>query len=201
VEDDQLDAVRRRFDARAEEYDSSAMHAALAGAVAAFAAPAADGAVLDVGTGTGLVLRAMADRFPAAGLAMSGIDLAPRMLEVARHHLPGADLRTGDATSLPFDDRSFDLVTCVVALHLMSDTQAVVGEWTRVLRPGGRVVTATFMTSDAAAHGGPNPDRERFDTMEKVSAVMSVVGLRPGRQEVFRHGDDAILIAEWLDGE
>ncbi|AXE39062.1 class I SAM-dependent methyltransferase [Acidipropionibacterium virtanenii] len=127
-------------------------------------------------------------------------DLAPRMLDVARRHLPDAALRGGDATSLPFDDRSFDLVICAAALHLMPDTEAVVGEWARVLRPGGRAVTAAFMASDAAAHGGPNPDRERFDSLEKVAAVLSASGFRSGRHKVFRHGGDAVLIAEWLDG-
>lgn len=196
--DEELEAIRRRFDARAGEYDSSAMHVALAGTVAAFAEPAAGDAVLDVGTGTGLVLRAMAGRYPHAGLVMRGIDLSPRMLDVARRELPGAALRVGDASELPYDDGTFDLITCVTALHLVPDADAVARQCARVLGLGGRVVTATFMASDAAEHGGASPARQRFDTLDKVAAIFAPVHLHPGRHTIFRHGADAVLIAEWL---
>ncbi|WP_429608163.1 hypothetical protein [Staphylococcus aureus] len=58
--DDLLAAVRARFDGRAAEYDESAMHRELAAAVAAFADLDGVRDVLDVATGTGLVLRALA---------------------------------------------------------------------------------------------------------------------------------------------
>lgn len=192
-----METIGRRFDARADEYDSSKMHVVLADAVAGFAAPAGGSGVLDVGTGTGLVLRALAEQYPSAGLVMRGIDISARMIEVARRALPEAVFRVGDATTLLFADDSFDLVTCVTALHLMPDAGGVVAECARVLRPAGRLVTATFMASDAAEHGGTNPDRQRFDTLDKLAAVFAPVGLHPRRHTVFRHGADAVLIAEW----
>ena len=167
--DDLLAAVRARFDGRAAEYDDSAMHRGLAAAVAEFALDGdgdgdrdRDGAggdgvhdvhdVLDVGTGTGLVLRALRDR--DAGLHLTGIDLSGGMLEVARAALPDAELVEGDATALPFADAAFDLVTCATSLHLFPDAASALAEWVRVLRPGGRAVTATFGEIDLSQHGG-----------------------------------------------
>src|SRR5690242_16808823 len=103
--------VRERFDERAATYDDSAMHRALAAAVAAFADLDGVDAVLDVATGTGLVLRALRARGFAGSLA--GVDLSPRMIDAARSHLPDAELVVGDATRLPHPDAAFDLVTCV----------------------------------------------------------------------------------------
>lgn len=106
--------VRRRFDDRAPTYDESAMHRGLADAVAEFVlAGDAGGGPGDVATGTGLVLRALRDR--GARGRMIGVDLAPRMLEVARTHLPEAELIEADAASLPLPDDCVDLVTCVTA--------------------------------------------------------------------------------------
>lgn len=200
MDDAALREVRERFDARADSYDSSPVHVALAGDVACFANPTRGSAVLDVATGTGLVLRAMAERFPDRGLTMSGADISPGMLAVARCHLPGVELRVADAAALPFETDGFDLVTCVAALHLIGDVAAMAGECARVLRPGGRLVTATFLASDPAAHGGPSSARNRFDSPEKVAEALSPAGFGPGRQRTFRCGGDALLIAEWRLG-
>jgi ubiquinone/menaquinone biosynthesis C-methylase UbiE len=218
--DDLLAAVRARFDGRAGEYDESAMHRGLAAAVAAFAlaGPDADGDapnvhhVLDVGTGTGLVLRALRERDPA--LRLTGIDLSNGMLEVARAALPDAVLVQGDATALPFGDGEFDLVTCVTSLHLFPDPGAAIVEWARVLRAGGRAVTATFGVVDLAQHGGrpgaavppaghhgasasPYPTHhELFRTPELLAEAAAPAGLQVTRHEWWTHGDDRVLLAE-----
>jgi SAM-dependent methyltransferase len=153
--DDLLAAVRARFDGRAAEYDRSEMHRELAAAVAEFADLDGVRDVLDVATGTGLVLRALRARDGA--LRLTGIDLSGGMVEVARAELPDAELVEGDATVLPFGDGEFDLVTCATGLHLFPEADAAVAEWVRVLRPGGRAVTATFGEVDLSQHGG-RPD-------------------------------------------
>ncbi|GAA4156335.1 class I SAM-dependent methyltransferase [Leifsonia shinshuensis] len=131
------------------------MHRELAAAVAAFADLDGVHDVLDVATGTGLVLRALASRDRA--LQLTGIDLSGGMLAVARAALPEAELVEADATVLPFGDDAFDLVTCATGVHLFPDADAAIAEWARVLRPGGRVVTATFGEIDPSQHGG-RPD-------------------------------------------
>lgn len=197
MDDATLSGIRERFDARAGSYDSSPVHLELAGEVAGFADPAQGSAVLDLATGTGLVLRAMVERFPDRDLTMSGADISPGMLAVARSHLPEVELTVADAAALPYGPASFDLVTCVAALHLIGDVAAMAGECARVLRPGGRLVTATFLASDPAAHGGPSPARDRFDSPEKVAGALSPAGFGPGHQSTFRYGGDALLLAEW----
>lgn len=146
----QRQAVAAHYDARAATYDASGMHRALADLVAEQAPDLGDGRVVDVATGTGLVLRAIAARHPGARLV--GVDLSPGMLAVARAVLPQAHLVQADASALPVAEESVDLVTCVTALHLLAEPELAFDEWARVLRPGGRLVTATF----AAATGGPS---------------------------------------------
>lgn len=95
-------------------------------------------AVLDVGCGTGALLSAIAGRLPGARLA--GLDLSPAMLSVARRKLGDrAFLVAGEAGSLPFPDRRFDLVLSTSALHYWPDPAAGLAEIARVLKPGGRV--------------------------------------------------------------
>ncbi|MFE4949692.1 class I SAM-dependent methyltransferase [Leifsonia sp. NPDC056665] len=202
--DDLLAAVRARFDGRAAEYDTSEMHRELAAAAADFADLDGVRDVLDVATGTGLVLRALRERDPA--LRLSGIDLSGGMVEVARGELPDAVLVEGDATVLPFGDDTFDLVTCVTGLHLFPDPDAAVAEWVRVLRPGGRAVTATFGDIDLSQHGGrhgaeppPYPTHhERFRTPELLAAAVAPAGLALARHAWWSNGDDRVLLADLL---
>lgn len=199
--------VRRRFDERAPTYDESAMHRGLAEAVAAFVseggteAGADPGDVLDVATGTGLVLRALRER--GARGRMIGVDLAPRMLEVARAHLPGAELVEADAASLPLPDDCVDLVTCVTGLQLFTDAPAAIREWRRVLRPGGRVVTATFVAFDPTRHRAAPPaamlHHEPFRSAEALDETFAPVGLRVARTARWTDGADDLLIAESTD--
>jgi ubiquinone/menaquinone biosynthesis C-methylase UbiE len=196
-----LAAVRARFDGRAAEYDESAMHRGLAGAAAAFARLDDVTDVLDVATGTGLVLRALHER--DGGLRLSGIDLSGGMLQVARAHLPDADLVEADATVLPFADAAFDLITCTTAVHLFPDADAAIAEWVRVLRPGGRVVTATFGELDPAQHGhhgsaapASPTHHERFRTPELLAEAVAPAGLTVRRHAWWTHGHDTILLAE-----
>lgn len=196
--------VRRRFDERAPTYDESAMHRGLAEATAEFvvAGGGDPGDILDVATGTGLVLRALRDR-GAIG-RMIGVDLAPRMLEVARSHLPEAELIEADATSLPLPDGCVDLVTCVTGLQLFTDAPAAIREWARVLRPAGRVVTGTFVAFDPTRHRAAPPaamlHHEPFRSPEALDATFHEVGLHVVRHRRWTDGADDVLIAELARG-
>ncbi|MBI4547411.1 MAG: methyltransferase domain-containing protein [Ignavibacteriae bacterium] len=95
--------------------------------------------VLDVGCGTGVLLKEVSLAVPEARLA--GVDLSPEMLEVARHKLGAeVDLRQGRAEALPFDDEAFDLVVSTNVFHFIRNPVGAVVEMFRVLRPSGRVV-------------------------------------------------------------
>jgi ubiquinone/menaquinone biosynthesis C-methylase UbiE len=101
--------------------------------------------VLDVGCGTGNYAAALS---AATGCRMSGIDLSAKMLERARDAAPWDALVQGSAESLPFADRSFDLVMTTDVIHHLRDRQTFFHEAARVLRPGGRIVTVTDSHED-----------------------------------------------------
>jgi SAM-dependent methyltransferase len=99
-----------------------------------FAGGLAGISVLDVGTGTGRAALALARR----GAEVMGIDPSEEMLRVARSNAERQELtvefRPGDAHSLPFEDRSFDLVTSLRVLMHTPDWQRCLGELCRVAK-------------------------------------------------------------------
>jgi len=103
--------------------------------------------VLDVGCGTGVHL----DLYRKSGCELYGIDSSPSMLDVARARLgEEADLRLSDATNMPYESDTFDLVLCMLALHEMDQPErmSVISEMKRVLRADGRILLIDF-------HAGP----------------------------------------------
>jgi ubiquinone/menaquinone biosynthesis C-methylase UbiE len=99
----------------------------------------ARGRVLEVGVGTGRNLPLY-----AADVSVTGIELSPAMLAIARRRAAGlgldADLRTGDAQALPFGDEAFDTVVCALSLCTIPDPATAIAEMRRVLVPGGRLL-------------------------------------------------------------
>jgi ubiquinone/menaquinone biosynthesis C-methylase UbiE len=70
-----------------------------------------------------------------------GLDLVPELLAEGRKRAPeNVELVEGDATALPFDPASFDLVTTARTLHHVARPELVLAEAVRVLRPGGTMV-------------------------------------------------------------
>ncbi|MFO1059215.1 MAG: methyltransferase domain-containing protein [Dongiaceae bacterium] len=96
--------------------------------------------LLDVASGTGHLARAAAER----GAAAEGIDIAPSMVARASRDFPGIAFRVGSAEALPYADASFDAVTCCFGLLHMERPEAVLAEFHRVLRPGGRFAYAVW---------------------------------------------------------
>lgn len=94
------------------------------------------GKYLDVGCGTGLILR----HLPPGAV---GIDLNPRHLLRAQKHAPHATVQQADAEHLPFDPGSFSTVVCTEVLeHLVHPEDALAGIMS-VLQPGGRLIGST----------------------------------------------------------
>ncbi|MFK3678861.1 class I SAM-dependent methyltransferase [Microbacterium sp. NPDC090218] len=199
---DPLRVIGDAFDARVPHYDENVMHRSVASAVAEFADLDGVTRVLDIATGTGLVLRALSRR--ASRLALIGVDISSGMLDVARAELPEAEWIESDAARIPFGDSSVDLVTCVTALHIIPDVARAAAEWSRVLRPGGNLVTATFSgvvpgTPDRP-HGSseaPYP-REHAPYADPAALAESFrpFGFRVVRHREWTDGTDTVLIAE-----
>jgi ubiquinone/menaquinone biosynthesis C-methylase UbiE len=102
--------------------------------------------ILDVGCGTGSLTRVLLES--ARVKSIVGVDLADIYLESARQTIrdPRATFKTGDATSLPFEDNSFDRAFAVLVLHFVPEAKKAVSEMRRVVRSGG-VVAATVWDS------------------------------------------------------
>jgi SAM-dependent methyltransferase len=131
------------WDAQAETFDDEPDHGltdpAVRQAWAGLLLPRLpDGAaVADLGSGTG----SLAVLLGQAGHRVSGVDLAPRMVEGARAKAAGAgvqaDFVLGDAASPPWAPGSFDVVLSRHVLWAMPDPDETLRRWVRLLRPDG----------------------------------------------------------------
>jgi SAM-dependent methyltransferase len=99
--------------------------------------------VLDVGCGTGELVRRLRESFPR--MRVVGCDFSAGMLRRAAAKGGAARWVRGDACRLPFDDGSFDIVTSTEAFHWFPDQDAALREFRRVLVPGGRLLLALAM--------------------------------------------------------
>ena len=100
--------------------------------------------LLDVGCGSGYAAR-MAARL---GAFVTGLDITPELLAIARERLPAGTFVEGEMDRLPFDDETFDAVVAFNALQFADDPCAAVAEGRRVLRPGGLLAAATFAEAE-----------------------------------------------------
>jgi len=99
------------------------------------------GRVLDVGSGSGDTLLALAKRLPDSECV--GVDLCETLLDISRRKAVEHELDSrvrfekASATALPFDDASFDAVFSQDTLHMVDDPVRMLDECARVLKPGG----------------------------------------------------------------
>jgi ubiquinone/menaquinone biosynthesis C-methylase UbiE len=105
--------------------------------------------ILDIGCGTGRLLRRIHSRWPSAALV--GIDQSPGMVSQARRYTPAATIYEASAENLPFEDNSVDLAASTMSFHHWTDQPQGVSETCRVLRRGG-----VFVLADTSiGHGHP----------------------------------------------
>jgi len=114
--------------------------------------------VLDLGTGTGVVGKSLAERYPKAEVV--GIDLSPGMIDEARRTLPSelADrvrFEVGDAAALDCPDGEFELV-------VLSNMIPFFDELARVVAPGGRLVLSFSRGAETPIYVPPERLREEL---------------------------------------
>jgi ubiquinone/menaquinone biosynthesis C-methylase UbiE len=132
--------VQKQFGAHAEAYATSRVHAQGASLkrLVELIQPQADWQVLDVATAAGHTAYAFAPHVAH----VTATDITPEMIPVAaklaaERGLTNVTLETADAEALPYQDGSFDLVTCRIAPHHFPHIDQFISESVRVLRPGG----------------------------------------------------------------
>jgi SAM-dependent methyltransferase len=154
------------FDREAERYDRCRPTYPAALIDALLGPDPADLAVLDVGCGTGIASRQMAER----GATVLGVEVAPRMAQIARGH--GIDVEVGAFEEWDAAGRTFDRVTSAQAWHWL-DLAPATAKAAAVLRPGG--------TLGLMWNAGCQPD-DLADALEEVYARV----VPPGGHRVFR---------------
>jgi ubiquinone/menaquinone biosynthesis C-methylase UbiE len=172
--------------------------------------------LLDVGTGTGVLLPFAREAVASEGIA-AGVDASVPMVEAARRARPDVLIAAAEAIDLPFRNGSFDVVTANFALHHFGDDRTALFDMLRVLRANGRMavsvwgpgsdeyhktwqelvesVIGTELMADAAAKTAPG--RERFSDRKRLEDALYQAGLRHLRiepREYRRHASREDLV-------
>ena len=150
--------------------------------------------VLDVGTGTGIAAAAAL----GDGRRVTGIDAAAGMLEIARADVPGATFREMDFGAIDFEDGGFDVAIAVHCLLFATDQVAVLREWLRVTRSGGRLSLSVPGPDDVtpSAIYAEIYERNGIDTTGRYPApdALAALAVDAGWQHVRTHADDSTAI-------
>ncbi len=150
--------------------------------------------VLDVATGTGAVAIAAAQIVGPAGRVVA-IDMAEQMLDraqakIEQFGIANVDLHLMDAEHLEFRAGYFDVVLCAHALDLMSDMEAAIHDWVRVLKPGGTIAFSGFGAGAFEPMAGlllrRIENREGSDADQAIAPVLHSLAV-PGRCQLLLH--------------
>ena len=205
--EEQLARSTEQFGANAQKYTRSAPHAKGASLkrLPELVDAQANWHALDIATGGGHCALAFAEQVESVVAS----DATPQMLEAAaglaaERGLMNVTFEPADAHDLPFDDATFDLVTCRIAPHHFSDPATFVSEAARVLKPGG-----TFGLVDNIAPEDPeaavwcddferrrDPSHARCLPMTEWATLIAAAGLEQRHAETMGKKMD---FAGWAD--
>jgi SAM-dependent methyltransferase len=134
-----------------------------------------------------------------AGSKIFGLDFSQEMLDLAKEAAPGAELKRGDAAELPFDDASFDAVLCNFGMMHLPDQPRALSEISRVLRPDGQFLMATWAVPEISPAFGTvfgaikahadltsapkQPDLFTFARPDEAEKLLAAAGLRMSTHE------------------
>ena len=151
--------------------------------------PKAGERLLDLACGTG----AVAEEAAARGAEVTGVDLAPALIETARERAAerglAIDYRVGDAEQLEFPDASFDAVASACGVMFTPDHSASARELARVTKRGGRIALANWTPTGGLA---------------RMFGVMAPYQPAPPPSNPFEWGDESHvreLLGEWFELE
>lgn len=196
------DPSRERFDRWSESYEESFMwnhffsplHELVAGRIGDLSGLS----VLDIGCGTGGLLRSLAG---SGASRLVGIDLSSGMLNVARGLAGTAniDFIEASAGEIPVPDRSFDVVTSCIAFHHFPDPSGVVREIERVLKSQGRLLLCDMCGEGLAAkimlaYGSRVGHDNRYLERSEIKGLARDAGLEVQNAEVVHRFPKVMLV-------
>jgi SAM-dependent methyltransferase len=152
--------------------------------------------LLDVACGSGVWLLAA----HLAGMKVAGIDISNKAVEAARKTVPGADIRCGVAEKLPWEDKTFDVVTCLGSLEHFVDKKRALSEMNRIAKTDAQILilvpNAGFLTRRLGLFTGTEQAAviEEVKTLSEWNAFFEACGLRV----VERWRDLHVLSKEWI---
>jgi SAM-dependent methyltransferase len=149
--------------------------------------PDRPGDVLDLGCGTGSLSLLAAEQ----GHRVTGVDLSPAMVELARTKLADRDalFLVGDAGAPPVGERRFDTVLVRHVLWTLPDPGRVLAHWRELLRPGGRLVLVEGVWGSVTPVGIP---------AGRLTGLLAPLG---GQVRVEQLSDDPSLWGKEVDDE
>lgn len=140
--------------------------------------------LLDVACGLGRLLEAASEY----ELKLHGVDVSPVAVDKAQQNVPQASITCGNAEQLPFDDATFDLVTCIGSLERIIDPVQALAEMRRVGKPDARfclmvrnseTLSWKFRSrpilADNAGHAGANTLQEWTRLFETNGFVIEAI--------------------------
>lgn len=153
--------------------------------VAELAAPAPGDRILEIGFGSGTLIRKLSSRQPGAfvaGIDPSGVMVAQASGRNRRAIRQGrVELRQAGVSRIPWPDGSFTVVCETNTLHHWPDPRIDLLEVRRVLRPGGRLILGMRMR--AAAPGGLRAPGHDEDGVQRMVRLVQEAGFRQVRTE------------------
>jgi ubiquinone/menaquinone biosynthesis C-methylase UbiE len=204
---DSKDLSQKRYTQFAQGYVNSVSHAKGADLdiLLSMAKPQAHWRMLDIATGGGHT----ALKFAPHLAHVTTTDLTPRMLEEAeafirKQGVENIECKLADAENLPFEDASFDLVTCRIAAHHFPDVAQFVRESARVLKTGGIFLlqdhvlpedTETGLAVDAFERLR-DPSHNRAFSQSEWFSIIEAAGLRIENSETITKRHD---LRDWAE--
>ena len=198
---------RQQFGANASNYATSDVHAkgASLARMVELADPQNTWDALDIATAAGRTAFAFAPHVSS----VVATDLTPEMVELAEHRAVelghhNVTVQLADAEALPFDDASFDLVTCRIAPHHFPHPQRFIAEVARVLRDDGHFVMVDNVVPDEVDvakfcndwERRRDPSHVRCLSMSEWSRLCTDAGLAISHQET---ADKRMIFQTWAD--
>lgn len=135
-----------------------------------------DAVVADLGCGTGLVASQLAPWVKQ----VIGIDSSAAMLKAAARRteqLSNMELRKGDLTAVPIEDRSCDAALMLLVLSYVPDAPAVLAEMSRILKPGGRAVIVDLLPHDREDFRRRMGQQVLGFELDEIRAMLSDAGI------------------------